>query len=407
MKKYIYIAGILVAFIFPLVSSAALDTNLKYGSSGASVVELQEFLTSQNLFSGPLSGNFYSLTLAAVKAFQTKEGISPISGYWGPLTRAQASTVLDLSASDTDEKTETGNIASPVVANTPCTNGAVFSFVTGAPCNPVTGVAPTQTQQIVNPPVMIPTPVINSPTDVYSIRVTSPVGGDEFHTFIAIVGQDNQFSVNLLKGPTSIDQYETETNPKNTDLPVSISGTIQVINNTDGTTNTISTGNIWSPAFFTIHPTQLGDISVTLKDAQDNVVKNITVQTEDPTPNQSLYAYSSFSNQTVSSNSGNIELGSFVLTTRYATNVMNLKPSFSGNFDLKQLTNIITVVRSGNVPQNSTSFPVNPNAGVMIEVWGNIGNSTGTITTSLSVEPNGNGLVPVPLSATGQTITVQ
>ena len=93
MKNYVF-AGIILGSFFPLVALAALGTDLRYGSAGQDVVALQEFLSQQNVYSGPISGNFYSLTLASVKAFQTAEGITPASGYVGPVTRGVINQIL-------------------------------------------------------------------------------------------------------------------------------------------------------------------------------------------------------------------------------------------------------------------------------------------------------------------------
>lgn len=109
--------GLFLATLLPITSFAALDSNLKYGSTGTSVTELQEFLTTQGVYSGPITGNFYALTLAAVKAYQTKESIQPVSGYWGSISRAKAQSELNISASDTDEENQTGTITNPTAPN--------------------------------------------------------------------------------------------------------------------------------------------------------------------------------------------------------------------------------------------------------------------------------------------------
>jgi peptidoglycan hydrolase-like protein with peptidoglycan-binding domain len=79
--------------------------------NNSSVTELQEFLTNQGVYSGPITGNFYSLTLVGVKAFQERENISPVAGYFGPLTRTRANELLsvDVSASNQQAIQETGN----------------------------------------------------------------------------------------------------------------------------------------------------------------------------------------------------------------------------------------------------------------------------------------------------------
>ena len=106
MKKLLVLLAFLGVFIAPQ-AFASFDKNLAYGSKGASVKEMQEFLADQGIYSGPITGNFYSLTLKAVKAFQTKESIKP-SGYWNLATRQRANDLLtaDLADSDTEQATD-------------------------------------------------------------------------------------------------------------------------------------------------------------------------------------------------------------------------------------------------------------------------------------------------------------
>lgn len=93
MKKTVF--G-LILFALPLLASAAsFDTNLQYGlTNNTNVVALQEFLADQKVYTGPITGNFYSLTLAAVKQFQITKGITPVSGYVGPITRGVFNAIL-------------------------------------------------------------------------------------------------------------------------------------------------------------------------------------------------------------------------------------------------------------------------------------------------------------------------
>jgi len=60
---------------------------LAVGYTGAEVTALQQKLTALGIYAGPVTGYFGPLTRAAVKTFQTKNGISPV-GYVGPGTRA-------------------------------------------------------------------------------------------------------------------------------------------------------------------------------------------------------------------------------------------------------------------------------------------------------------------------------
>jgi peptidoglycan hydrolase-like protein with peptidoglycan-binding domain len=93
MRKQL--AGLLSLVIsIPFIAAGAFNSDLYYGLRGESVIELQEFLTDQGVYSGPITGNFYSLTLAGVKRFQEVNNVSPVSGYFGPLTRAKANSLL-------------------------------------------------------------------------------------------------------------------------------------------------------------------------------------------------------------------------------------------------------------------------------------------------------------------------
>lgn len=92
--KYLFVLPVVTLLALSgisLVHAQVFTGNLYFGlKNNAQVSELQEFLTAQGLYSGPITGNFYSLTLNAVKAFQTKQGISPAAGYFGSLTVAAA-----------------------------------------------------------------------------------------------------------------------------------------------------------------------------------------------------------------------------------------------------------------------------------------------------------------------------
>ena len=76
--------------------------NLTIGSTGADVLELQQLLNQWGYTiatSGPGSpGNetmhFGGLTAKAVQKFQAAEGISPVSGFVGPLTRAKLNALI-------------------------------------------------------------------------------------------------------------------------------------------------------------------------------------------------------------------------------------------------------------------------------------------------------------------------
>lgn len=107
MKKIIILGLILI----PSITFASIDTNLKYGSKGQGVIELQEFLIDSGFLMGQATGNFYSLTLKAVKAFQTAKGL-PSTGFVGQLTRAEINKALE---ADTASSTQAEIQEVPVV----------------------------------------------------------------------------------------------------------------------------------------------------------------------------------------------------------------------------------------------------------------------------------------------------
>lgn len=110
-QRYIYplllcFAGIIAAAAFAAhvlpakADTVAFNSNLYYGlTNNQDVQQLQEFLTAQGDYSGPITGNFYSLTLVGVKRFQTDNGINPVSGYFGVLSRGVANGILAASVS--------------------------------------------------------------------------------------------------------------------------------------------------------------------------------------------------------------------------------------------------------------------------------------------------------------------
>jgi PGF-pre-PGF domain-containing protein len=74
----------------------SFTSNLYYGlKNNAEVKRLQEFLISKGyLAAGFNTGSYLSLTMDAVKTYQTAKGITPVSGYFGPKTRAAVSADL-------------------------------------------------------------------------------------------------------------------------------------------------------------------------------------------------------------------------------------------------------------------------------------------------------------------------
>ncbi len=77
-----------------LGASAFRFTNdLELGAQGDAVTELQNRLTSEGVYSGPVTGYFGQLTLAGVKSYQAKYNL-PTTGFVGPMTRAELNAAL-------------------------------------------------------------------------------------------------------------------------------------------------------------------------------------------------------------------------------------------------------------------------------------------------------------------------
>jgi peptidoglycan hydrolase-like protein with peptidoglycan-binding domain len=66
-------------------TSVTYSRNLSYGSSGSDVVKLQKRLAELGYYSGAIDGSFGSMTLQAVKDFQSASGIY-VDGVVGPVT---------------------------------------------------------------------------------------------------------------------------------------------------------------------------------------------------------------------------------------------------------------------------------------------------------------------------------
>lgn len=91
------VAGASLFFLSSPVPAAAASFSHNLSLNGVqtstNVVALQEFLKAQGVYSGEVTGYFGPMTYAAVVRFQTREGIFPPSGYWGPVTRERANTL--------------------------------------------------------------------------------------------------------------------------------------------------------------------------------------------------------------------------------------------------------------------------------------------------------------------------
>lgn len=161
MNKTILVGMLSLVFAFtPFISHAAFDVSLKYSAKGDAVKELQEFLIDGGyLAAGNNSGNFFSLTLKAVKAFQVANNL-PSTGYFGPMSRKVASDLIaaDLSASDSQETIETGSTTAPTHTSAIDTLNTQITNLTNQVVeqNQKLGSIVTNTTKVTPAPVVVP-----------------------------------------------------------------------------------------------------------------------------------------------------------------------------------------------------------------------------------------------------------
>lgn len=125
-------------------SAFRFTRGLGIGSRGDDVTELQNRLTAEGVYSGPITGYFGSLTSQGVKNFQKKYGISQV-GVVGPQTRAKLNSGVAVGTGTGNEipgcavgnkfNTTTG-LSCPVQASSGqgCAVGNKFSTTTGQTC---------------------------------------------------------------------------------------------------------------------------------------------------------------------------------------------------------------------------------------------------------------------------------
>src|SRR3989338_6694207 len=88
-----YQAALIENIAKPILATFDLYFGLR---NNEDVKNSQKFLKDNNFYNGPITGNFFNLTLTAVKKFQVANTINPPLGYVGPKTRAVINRVLTL-----------------------------------------------------------------------------------------------------------------------------------------------------------------------------------------------------------------------------------------------------------------------------------------------------------------------
>ena len=97
-RRTIAVLMVLVILISAMLPAAVLAENLRYGSRGDKVKELQQKLKRWGYYTGSIDGIFGSGTQAAVKNFQKKNGLTA-DGIVGPKTAAALGMNLTSSSS--------------------------------------------------------------------------------------------------------------------------------------------------------------------------------------------------------------------------------------------------------------------------------------------------------------------
>lgn len=115
------IAGLSVS-----IASADYTRSLTVGSRGADVTELQTTLAAAGFLTVSPTGYFGSLTKRALAQWQASVGISPASGYFGPITRAY------IASNGAAGGTASGNNGGSTTPG--CPAGAMYNYMTGAKC---------------------------------------------------------------------------------------------------------------------------------------------------------------------------------------------------------------------------------------------------------------------------------
>jgi len=106
----IVIFGVVINVTAQTVTITQFNNNLYWNISSTysgDVKMLQQFLTNQGLYTGPINGSYLTQTYNAVVQFQTKQGINPATGYFGPETRTKANQIISGGSNTTQTVTNT------------------------------------------------------------------------------------------------------------------------------------------------------------------------------------------------------------------------------------------------------------------------------------------------------------
>lgn len=290
MKKLILFSLLSLLFI-PLVANASLDTNLYYGlQKNSDVKQLQEFLIDKGFLTGSATGNFYSLTLKAVKAYQTSVGVSS-TGYVGTLTRKSINDELtaELSASNQEAVNETGTTPPAPTApiSTPTTTNDLMTSLQAQITALEQQIALMQQQNTTQQPssnlpsTPMPKPISKStPTPVcpqYSVAVCGSDGKTYYGNYCLGYNMPSGVSVASQGTCATPTPTPTETYIYDNYYPIILS-----LSDNQGNITKASNYNGYRGSYNSIKavtPLNIGDVI------------NLTVQASDPQNRQILYGF--------------------------------------------------------------------------------------------------------------------
>ncbi|HUX36069.1 MAG TPA: peptidoglycan-binding domain-containing protein, partial [Candidatus Paceibacterota bacterium] len=178
-------------------TSYSFTRNLTVGSTGADVKALQQMLVNAgDLNLSATTEYFGSLTKAALVKWQAANGVTPASGYFGPITRAKVASMGGTTSTGTTTGTTTGTGTTTVV-----TVPASGLAVTVASDNPATG-------SLIGG---------SARASVLSVNLTAgtasgvTVSGINFHK-VGVISDNNITGAYLTQGGKVIAQYQSLSN---------------------------------------------------------------------------------------------------------------------------------------------------------------------------------------------------
>lgn len=128
MNKFAYFSVLALMFVLPIVGQAQVtDFQVSLGVgviNQVEVLKLQQFLFDQGYLKVTPTGNYLSLTKAAVQAFQASQNIEQ-TGYFGPKSRMAANSIV--SAKNNVAKVPPAQVSDVSVSKMSNQTAAVFS----------------------------------------------------------------------------------------------------------------------------------------------------------------------------------------------------------------------------------------------------------------------------------------